>query len=252
MLEKARYTSARGVSLVELMVGLAVGLIVLLATLGMYTTTSIGARNTVDSAKLNTEIRGAMDLMVEDIRRAGFCSPGDLDDCSHYNELVIRNYGSGSANCILYSYNLDPLDATSSTEYLGFRIDNAVWMRDGGSGDLSNCTNGSWERLTDPTKVQIYDRQPVDANDPHINGFFEITYQCIPISPTTSATDWSGACESGQTIYDWAAGLSEPAALIETRRVTIDLSGELTRDATMHIEPIQDVLVRNHRVVELP
>jgi len=247
ILGKPRPTSALGMSLVELMVGLAVGMIVMLATLAMYTTTSISARNTLDSAKLNVEIRGAMDLMVEDIRRAGFGGDEYMSEGSPYTDLVIRDYDGGTDNCILFSYDLFPYAATSSTEYFGFRINDAVWMRDGGSGDLSNCTNGSWERLTDPTKVEI-DERDVGAGD---TPFFAIEYQCIAAWPTTSATDFSGQCQSGQSIYDWAAGVA-PAALLETRQVTIDLGGALTRDATMRMELTQDVQVRNHRLVVIP
>jgi len=250
-LDKERPSTTRGMSLVELMVGLTVGLIVILATLAMYTTTSIGARNTLDSAKLNMEIRGAMDLMVEEIRRAGHGGADFMSKGSPYTDLVIRGYDGGTANCILYSYDGEDTDGelatTSAYEYYGFRIgDSKISMRKGGSDDLSSCSASTqaqqaWQPLTDPETVQIEE-----------DNTFAISYECIPISPTTSATDWSGACQSGETIYDWAAALGTPSALLETRKVTIDLRGTLKRDATMRMDLTQDVHVRNHRVITLP
>ena len=253
MLDTARYTSSRGMSLVELMVGLAVGMMVVLAALTMYTTTSIGARNTLDSAKLNIEIRGAMDLMVEDIRRAGyggadFTDRGDTG--GPYTDLVIRDYDGGTDNCILYAYDGDTdgeLATTSAYEYYGFRIaDNKVSMRNGGSQDLSSCANSpsAWQPLTDPNIVQI------DQDNA-----FAIEYQCIAVEANTSATGWPEGlgeeCKAGETAYEWALTVT-PAALLETRQVTIDLGGALTRDSDMRMDLIQDVHVRNHRVVILP
>jgi prepilin peptidase dependent protein B len=237
MLGRERLSRARGMSLVELMVGLTVGLIVILATLAMYTTTSIGARNTLDSAKLNMEIRGAMDLMVEEIRRAGY--GGEAFMVTGSTDLGVQGYDGGVANCLLYSYDEDAngeLATTSATEYFGFRIaDNAIAMRVGGSGDLSSCANGApaWQPVTDPNVVQIDE-----------DNTFAIDYQCIAVEANTSATEWPSACS--------AVSLSGPALLLETRMVTIDLRGGLTRDATMSMDLTQDVLVRNHRVVEVP
>jgi type II secretory pathway component PulJ len=229
-------------SLVELMVGLAVGLIVILSALAMYTSTSIGARNTLESATLNIAIRGAMDLMVEEIRRAGF--GGDPFMVTGITDLNIQDYDGGDDNCILYSYDADLSDSTSATEYFGFRINNAVWARYGGSGDLSNCTNGSWERLTDPSKVQI------DSDSG-----FAIDYQCIVVEANTSATDWPEGvgeeCKSGNAAFVWAEGVT-PAALLESRQVTINLSGAMTRDSDMRMDLMQQVHVRNHRVINLP
>ena len=60
-----------GVSLVELMIGSAVGLIVIAAVLATYAVIARSGSETMASAKLNAELRAAMDMMVRDIRRAG-------------------------------------------------------------------------------------------------------------------------------------------------------------------------------------
>jgi Tfp pilus assembly protein PilW len=60
-----------GVSLVELMIGSAVGLIVIAATVATYIAIARSGSEILASAKLNAELRAAMDMMIRDIRRAG-------------------------------------------------------------------------------------------------------------------------------------------------------------------------------------
>jgi prepilin peptidase dependent protein B len=62
----------RGFTLIELMVGIVVGLIVLSSALAIYLMGVRGSTHTVRAAKLNQDMRTGMTLMVDDIRRAGF------------------------------------------------------------------------------------------------------------------------------------------------------------------------------------
>nr|WP_200374282.1 hypothetical protein [Thiocystis violacea] len=68
-----------GVTLTGLMVGLAVGTLVLSASLQTYLMISEGARDTLMNARLDQELRAALDLMRTDIRRAGYWDFLDLD-----------------------------------------------------------------------------------------------------------------------------------------------------------------------------
>lgn len=247
-LNYSRQSLQHGVSLVELMVGMAIGLLVIVAALSMYASTSRGARDTLGSAKLNMEIRGAMDVMIEDIRRAGF--GGNAFMAVGATDLVIYDDG----DCIVYSYdaNANGILATASPfEYFGFRVqDNTLSMRNGGAGDVSNCTDGAWEPLTDPANVQI----DAPANN---NPYFRIDYQCLDSSlPVSANNPKTEPCLPGNSIYNAALATvtanNRKIGLIETRHVTIRLSGHLTNDATMRISMAQTVLVRNHRAVIVP
>ena len=68
-----------GVTLTALLVGLAVGSLVLTATLSTYLMISEGARDTLAVAHLNQELRAALDVMHQDIRRAGFWDFNDAN-----------------------------------------------------------------------------------------------------------------------------------------------------------------------------
>lgn len=86
----------RGVTLISLMVGLVVGLLVLSATLQAYMMISEGARDTLRQARLDQELRAALDVMRLDIRRAGYWSQLALDgpdDPDPLDNPFQRRYG---------------------------------------------------------------------------------------------------------------------------------------------------------------
>lgn len=74
-----RQDRQRGTTLTGLMVGMAVGILVLTATLNTYLMISEGARDNLLQARLNQELRAALDLMQLDIRRAGYWDFNDTD-----------------------------------------------------------------------------------------------------------------------------------------------------------------------------
>ena len=61
-----------GVTLVELMIGLLVGLIVIAAGMNIFTTSIRGQTDNINLTRLNQDMRTMMDIMARDIRRAGF------------------------------------------------------------------------------------------------------------------------------------------------------------------------------------
>ncbi len=65
-------SKVRGFSLIELMIGMAVGLLVLLAVTTVYINTLRVSANTLDGSRLNQEMSAMMNIMVNDIRRAGY------------------------------------------------------------------------------------------------------------------------------------------------------------------------------------
>lgn len=68
------HTSGRqhGISLVELMVGIAISLILLAGVLTLMLRMSVAGGESIESTRLNQQLRGAMDKMAKDIQRAGY------------------------------------------------------------------------------------------------------------------------------------------------------------------------------------
>src|SRR5207249_1295282 len=62
----------RGVSLIELMVSVAIGLILVAGALTLFTTNVVGSRKLTVEARVNQDLRAAADLIARDVRRAGY------------------------------------------------------------------------------------------------------------------------------------------------------------------------------------
>ncbi|MGD9709076.1 MAG: PilW family protein [Halothiobacillaceae bacterium] len=152
----------RGVTLVELMVGLTVGLIVIGVVGSLFLTTMGGSNDSLRSMKLNQELRTALDYMAADIRRAGYWSAAAAANNPAANPYMVRTgtatdvfVGNG---CIRYSYDRDD-DGTIPR--FGFRLQGGALQvpqstaLGAANGTNDNCNEGAWEALTDPNTVVI-------------------------------------------------------------------------------------------------
>jgi prepilin-type N-terminal cleavage/methylation domain-containing protein len=94
---------ARGFSLIELMVALALGLIVSIAIVAFTMSSFRSNGQFVLATRLTQDLRNTMDLMTRDLRRAG------------YNQSALSGMGLGSASpfaslllqsdCVIYAYD---------------------------------------------------------------------------------------------------------------------------------------------------
>lgn len=235
-----------GISLVELMVGLVVGLLVIVAAIGIYVVVVRSGHEILGSAKLNQELRAAMDLMVADIRRAGSWSPSTnltshtpscVDGgnpftvrgavCTHQSDLQILSSGSA----IAFTYN-----RLADWEYgvlIGFRLA-------GGVIEMRQCNNTAaapvvcdtatigtgWEDLTDINTVTI-DALSFDAAGSRcFNSTTAVS--STSLCPTTIPT--------GQR-------------LIEKRQILITIRGHLTTRPEYTMTLRQAVWVANDRII---
>ncbi|RKT47240.1 PilW family protein [Thiocapsa rosea] len=109
-----------GVTLTDLLVGTTVGALVLI---GISTTYVLGARATgqnVEQARLNQEMRAVLEMMQQDIRRAGYwdysaAEDPKIDENPFQREIggidhALRTgnlSGEPEESCLLYSYDVD-------------------------------------------------------------------------------------------------------------------------------------------------
>lgn len=228
----------------ELMVGIVVSLLIIAAAGATYLTTARTGRDAINSARLNVELRSAMDVMVEEIRRAGYSAVGGSGN--PFNNLVAATYTdlTVTGNCIEFAYDNDGDGFVDADEFFGFRVVNgAVQMRDrtAGGGVIAACATGTWQAITDAAVVTVGQRNGA-AN-------FVLSYQCL--NSRTDATN-AGRCVAGGATFNAAVATGTTVDLIETRSVAINIAGQLVNDAVMRMELGQDVLVRNHRIVTVP
>lgn len=104
--------SSFGFSLVELMIGLAAGLIVSTALVAFAFSSMKSNGEYVQSTRLTQELRNTMDLVSRELRRAGY----DQDalkylasgDASPFSRLELGNANvnpAGTFSCVVYSYD---------------------------------------------------------------------------------------------------------------------------------------------------
>lgn len=194
----------RGISLIEIMVSLSVGILLLLGLTSFMSSTLINNADSVKTTQFNQEIRAAMTLMVRDIRRAGaWGSPS-------YATGALSGVGVGltysnpfaavdttTSGCILYRYDKNNNATLDTGEYLGFRLNGgAIQMLVNATLAGSTCdTSDGWTALTNNANVNITalsfaetDSAPVYTNGTGSGPYVKVRY--IKITMTAqSASD---------------------------------------------------------------
>ncbi len=255
----------RGVSLVELMVGLVAGLIVIGGVTSVYLTTIVSSANTLKQSKLNQEMTTLMSVMAADIRRAGvwqtgidYQAPQD-NPYAQFNNTALEVFAAnsdatsagpqGSGVCIVYAYDaFAGSNSLEATDLRGFRLNgNVVEMRQqgdpaSGGGNLCNDANDTWAAITDNNVINITSLSFDLASSSCIN-----TREPDGINNDGDAITNDEADE--QDCYRTYAGVTNTGDItVETRYVDISLSGQLTSDSSVKLSMNQSVRVRNDLV----
>lgn len=172
-----------GLSLIELLVGMALGLMVVAAALVLVAGQLRDSRGLVLESRLMQDLRTASDLIVRDLRRAGYWGdasrgvwrPG-VHDLAPNPYAALAPDGAAS-DVITFSYSQDAAEdgAVDSNEQFGFRLRNgAVQMRIGGSG---------WQTMTDAGTLEVTQLRIAPAHETvTLDGL------CLNPCPADSAT----------------------------------------------------------------
>lgn len=268
----------RGVTIVELMISIVLGLLLMLAATAMTASSMIMNADTLKSAKLNQDVDSVIQVMVNDIRRAGYGHLGGASIFTTYGD----DLGIVSSDCILYAYDANENGTLDTTERYGFKlVGSEINIRTGCTTGAcaTSCAAGTWVPITDDQYVTIsklkFDSEhskclSLTGNDnrtiPGNNNNFWVTntdsainFPCSPLvltsnssivsKLTTYALDVNGVYQStGTTFVDPAGG----DRLIEARQVNVEIEGAVTNDANM--KKVQNVAinVRNNHVRTVP
>ncbi len=169
----------QGVTLIELMISLALGLLLMVALMSIYINTIGANADSLNVTRLNQEGVALMNVITSEIRRAGY--DGDVKDDDLYDnqfnatdstnptELMVydsatttlaRPTQSGatiSGDCILFGYDADDDGVLDTNEAKGFRlIGNQIQMRTGASlSDFDDCTAGQWQVISDSNRISV-------------------------------------------------------------------------------------------------
>ena len=153
-----------GFSLVELMIGVAIGLVLLIGLSSVYVSSVRGGRTTTAANQLNQEMRALMDIMVNDIRRAGYWAGAETRKAQsiHRGGHVACDF-IWCAHRILYSYDAVDLggapNVVDAQDHFGFQLAGGGVVQAAVPGSVTStaipCANANWMDLTDSVATEV-------------------------------------------------------------------------------------------------
>lgn len=143
----------RGLSIVELMVGVAVGLLVVSGALSMSAGNMDKSRRLLADVRFNQDLRAAADLITRDLRRAGYWGAAITGtQAIGATSATAQNPYAGAAlaeGSLSYQFSRDVAEnnALDANEQFGFRVrDGALQMRSDADG---------WKDVTDTRVMTV-------------------------------------------------------------------------------------------------
>ena len=146
---------SRGLSIVELLVGTAVGLVIVAAATTVVTRHARENRALAIESRLVQDLRTAADIVARDLRRAGYwgasASGVRSDDGSavlaNPYALVTPDTAASDAVRLAFSRDASENGSLDGNERFGFRLRNgAIELQLG---------DGNWQALTDPVTLTV-------------------------------------------------------------------------------------------------
>lgn len=213
--------SAAGLSLVELMVGVAVGLMVVAGASYVAANQIADNRRLLLETQVQQDLRAAADMVARDLRRAGYWGAAesgmwrDAATVAAANPYVaVTPDSAGSAvGEVDFTYSRDRSGAEdglvdSDRETFGFKLDGGV---------IKMLVGGTWQQLTDPTVL-------------------EVTEFSVSAAPQKAEQACYRECPTGGTAC-WPT--------IDVRDITIDIKGRAVGDAAVTRSVRERIRLRN-------
>jgi prepilin peptidase dependent protein B len=247
-----RHRAQRGLSIVELMVGVAVGLFVVGGAAKLFVDNLSNNRRLLVETRINQDLRAAADLIARDLRRAGYWRNAHLGVSSDLLVPAIANAYSPVANPstteVTYSYAKDGNNTVEATE--GFGVRRAVDTTTGRGVLELQIANGTWQPITDPLTLDI----------PSTGSAATTGLAITPVTPSRTAELWD-ACPCLGELTCTANQFKNPnpdtgakgihfdnRPMLEIRQFTITVRGRSVTPPTISREITETVRVRNDAV----
>jgi prepilin-type N-terminal cleavage/methylation domain-containing protein len=179
----------RGMTLIETMVALVIGLIVAGAMLTMMANTLGTGTRTIEMARLQQEMRTVMQLVTRDVRRSAYNAEaircfGNIDcgsDGTFPNGLPGEITINAANNCFLFEMDRDHDGDPTDDAPGGFRLVTAngtgrIQVFTGAGDTTCTSTSDDWIDVTDPELVDVQDFRAcleIDGSDDECNGLLE-------------------------------------------------------------------------------
>jgi type IV pilus assembly protein PilW len=152
-----------GLTLIELMIAMVAGLIVIGAALAFTVSTVRAYGENIRSTRLSQELRTGMNLVVRELRRAGYDSASVSQTTSGLGPSAFTQLSVGApyhpVSCLFYKYDQGTGTGSNTRGFRHSSLDTA----NTGPGSVqmnatdadSDCGGADWVDLTDPKVVNI-------------------------------------------------------------------------------------------------
>ena len=195
--------SARGTTIVEMLVGLAIGLVVVAGAVTLLARQLHQQRALLAETRLTQDLRNAADLIARDLRRAGYWGNAAAGVWSHGAAPLSNPYAAvapmaAASDTVRFAYSRDDVEdqAIGVNERTGFRLHGrAVEAR---LGDR-------WQALTDASTLVV---------------------TAFELMPSVDDIDLSALCARPCDAAGAAAGTCPPRQ--QVRHVTVRIAGHAT------------------------
>jgi type II secretory pathway component PulJ len=196
-----------GFTLLELMIGIGVGVAVMAGVFSTYLSFLKSNNDTIKAARLDNDLRAAMALMTTDIRRAGYwanasSAVGSGVNSNPFMTSATKIQASADSTCILLSYDLDKngsipaLGTAGGDERFGYRLRGGQIQSRPTTLSTFSCddADSSWDAITELPVMEITDLSfsispiviDIDGSGP---GTSTITINTVNISITGRLSD---------------------------------------------------------------
>jgi type IV pilus assembly protein PilW len=252
----------QGFSIVELMIGVLVGLMMFAGAIHVYVSTIGSSDITMKATKLNQEMRAILHMIANDLRRAGYWSgsaagvgatnPFTDNDLGH--DLRIAHLtGPDTGSCVTFTYNRNASEAGDNPALLGVTAMNAPFDDNDVYAVKTNVEMFGYRLNGD--KVQVLSDVHTafdcdngtwaDLNDNDVVTITSLSFAFNPNPPAcTNVTDNDNDCNS--------VSPNPGDFLLIERKVDVSLSARLAADTAFTNTITQSVKIRNDRIVQAP
>ncbi|MBK1645356.1 hypothetical protein CKO25_12025 [Thiocapsa imhoffii] len=269
-----------GVNLVELMIGMVVGLIALVGLMSLYIAVLAGHSDLVRQARLNQDVRVALDFITNDIRRAGYwrdavsipagairprnCFMSRTAGCStdpalptlgdiHLLEggsCLLLSYDAtytGASDQLVFGYRRAVLQDVGVIEMLVDPTGAARNTNPGGCGADDTPADTRWVALTDPNETNVTNLQ-----------FSTVGSRCVNVS--TGVAAWTVSTEASVTPacieYQAQPGaVASGQSLVESRTIRVRVQAVHRTDPVIQLGAgngiERAVRVQNNRMIDV-
>lgn len=155
----------RGISLLELLVGMTIGLLLLLAMSSLLVNLLGGQAHDRRQVQLGAMLDASLSLMAMELRRAGYWNGNGDAQSNPYRQLFIEQGG----RCLRYAYDAPPPQNNDGKRFFAFRLNGGGRIQrltTDQKGWSCNAADALWDDLS-KTDIGVIDSLRFSADGTH-------------------------------------------------------------------------------------